>query len=119
MLLRCGDIFYADLDYLDGVKESGLCPVIILCNQMGSRYSPTVICAVITKEKDVKLPIHIKIEDEKYPLDAEAVIKVDIIHTLDKKRLRDKLYRVNDEIMGKVDVALKIIFCLNETLFGT
>lgn len=113
MLVCRGDIFYANLDFLDGVGGNGLTPVLIIENQRGSRYMPTIICAVITKMNESAQPVHISIEDESCPLIADAVIRVDIIHTLDKKRLREKLCRLSGEIMTKIDAALNIIFGLN------
>jgi len=114
MMASRGDIFYAQLNFLDGVNNEGLTPVLILENQSGSRYMPTIICAVITKMKEPKLPVHISIEDENCPLVTEATIRLEIIHTIDKKRLREKLRRLNDEMMDEVDAALKIIFGLND-----
>jgi len=120
MLARRGDIFYAGLDFLDGVNSEGISPILILDNQMGSRYKPTVICAVIAQMKEPlpRLPVHIKITDEKCPLAEAAVISIDVIHTIDKKRIREKICRLDNETMAKVEDALKIMLCLNDTTVG-
>ena len=92
MTVRRGDIFYADLSPVVGSEQGGIRPVIIIQNDMGNKYSPTVICAAITSQiNKAKLPTHIEISAEKYGLVKDSVILLEQIRTIDKKRLREKI----------------------------
>jgi mRNA interferase MazF len=108
MLPQRGDIFYADINFTGIAIHNPIRPVLILDNQMGSRYKPTVICAAIVEMGEVKLPVHIALENEKYSLISGLVIRADFIQTIDKKRLREKLYKLDDDFLVKVNEALKI-----------
>ena len=113
MLVKRGDIFYADLSPVIGSEQGGVRPVLIVQNDVGNRYSPTVICAAITSQiNKAKLPTHIEIDSQQYTLVKDSVILLEQIRTVDKKRLRDKICRLDDGVMRKVDKALLISFGL-------
>ncbi|MDR1560570.1 MAG: type II toxin-antitoxin system PemK/MazF family toxin [Clostridiales bacterium] len=114
MLVKRGDIFYADLSPVIGSEQGGVRPVLVVQNDVGNRYSPTVICAAITSQiNKAKLPTHIEIDCQQYTLVKDSVILLEQIRTVDKKRLREKICRLDDGIMKKVDKALLISFGLN------
>lgn len=114
MLVKRGDIFYADLSPVIGSEQGGVRPVLIIQNNVGNRYSPTVICAAITSQiNKAKLPTHIEIDSRKYTLVKDSVILLEQIRTIDKKRLREKICRLDAELMKKVDKALRISFELS------
>ena len=101
MTVKRGDIFYADLSPVVGSEQGGLRPVLIVQNDVGNKYSPTVIAAAITSRLDkVKLPTHIDVYARNFGLAKDSVILLEQIRTIDKKRLREKLLmqRVNDAI---------------------
>ena len=108
LILR-GDIFYADLSPVVGSEQGGIRPVIIIQNDMGNKYSPTVICAAITSQiNKAKLPTHIEISAEKYGLVKDSVILLEQIRTIDKKRLREKIGGTDRGLMSEINKALVI-----------
>ena len=113
MLVKRGDIFYADLSPVIGSEQGGVRPVLVVQNDVGNRYSPTVICAAITSQiNKAKLPTHIEIDSQQYTLVKDSVILLEQVRTVDKKRLREKICRLDDGVMRKVDKALLISFGL-------
>jgi len=113
MVVKRGDIFYADLSPVIGSEQGGIRPVIILQNDIGNRYSPTVIIAAITSQiNKAKLPTHVEISSEDYGLNRDSVVLLEQIRTLDKKRLKEKIGHMTDSDMLKVNKALLISFSL-------
>lgn len=114
MIVRRGDIFYADLSPVVGSEQGGIRPVLILQNDVGNKYSPTVICAAITSQiNKAKLPTHIEISAAKYTLVKNSVVLLEQIRTIDKKRLREKICRLDEPLMQRVNKALLISLGLN------
>lgn len=112
--MKRGDIFYADLRPVIGSEQGGIRPVLIIQNDVGNRHSPTVICAAITsKMNKAKLPTHIELNAAKYDMDKDSVILLEQLRTIDKKRLKDKICHLDQEIMKKVNDALLISLELN------
>ena len=115
MIIKRGDIFYADLSPVIGSEQGGVRPVLIVQNDIGNKYSPTVIAAAITSQiNKAKLPTHIEISAQEYGLAKDSVILLEQIRTIDKKRLREKIGRLDDELMEKVNEALSISFGLGD-----
>ena len=113
MTVKRGDIFYADLSPVVGSEQGGIRPVLIIQNDIGNKFSPTVIAAAITSQiNKAKLPTHIEISAEKYGLQKDSVILLEQIRTLDKRRLKDKMGRLSNEAMKCVNDALFISFGL-------
>jgi mRNA interferase MazF len=114
MVIRRGDMFYADLSPVVGSEQGGIRPVLIIQNDTGNKYSPTVIAAAITSQTGkAKLPTHIEIGSEEVGLKAESVVLAEQIRTIDKSRLKEKIGHIeNSEIMGKVNDAIGISFGL-------
>jgi len=113
VVIRRGDIFYADLSPVVGSEQGGIRPVLIVQNDIGNKYSPTVIAAAITSQiNKAKLPTHIEISASEYGLAKDSVILLEQIRTIDKKRLREKIGHLDDELMEKVNEALSISFGL-------
>lgn len=113
MIVKRGDIYYADLSPVIGSEQGGVRPVLIIQNDVGNKYSPTVIAAAITsKINKAKMPTHIELGAKEYGLNKDSVILLEQIRTIDKKRLREKIGRLDDELMLKVDTALSISFGL-------
>lgn len=107
--VRRGDIFYADLSPVIGSEQGGVRPVLIIQNDVGNKYSPTVICAAITSQiNKAKLPTHIEIESVKSTLIKDSVILLEQIRTIDKKRLREKICRIEDSMMKKINRAIMV-----------
>jgi len=113
VIVKRGDIYYADLSPVIGSEQGGVRPVLIIQNDVGNKYSPTVIAAAITsKINKAKMPTHIELGAKEYGLNKDSVILLEQIRTIDKKRLREKIGRLDDELMLKVDTALSISFGL-------
>lgn len=109
MVVKRGDIFYADLSPVVGSEQGGIRPVIILQNDVGNKYSPTVIVGAITSQiNKAKLPTHVEISSEEYGLNKDSVVLLEQIRTLDKRRLKEKIGHMTDSDMEKVDKALLI-----------
>lgn len=113
MIVKRGDIFYADLSPVVGSEQGGVRPVLIVQNDVGNKYSPTVIAAAITSQiNKAKLPTHIEITSQEYGLAKDSVILLEQIRTIDKKRLKEKIGHLDDELMEKVNEALSVSFGL-------
>ena len=107
--VKRGDIFYADLSPVVGSEQGGIRPVIIIQNNIGNRYSPTVIISAITSQiNKAKLPTHVEISSEEYGLNRDSVVLLEQIRTIDKKRLKDKVCHLDNPIMQRVNRALQI-----------
>ena len=114
MNVKRGDIFYADLSPVVGSEQGGLRPVLIVQNDVGNKYSPTVIAAAITSKLDkAKLPTHIDVYAEEFGLSKNSVVLLEQIRTLDKRRLKEKMGHLDDVLMQKVNTAITISFGLN------
>ena len=113
--VKRGDIYYADLSPVVGSEQGGIRPVLIVQNDVGNRYSPTVIAAAITSQKEKsKLPTHIEINSQACGLSRDSVVLLEQIRTIDKKRLKEKMGRLDDGSMGQVNHALSISFGLGD-----
>ena len=111
--VKRGDIFYADLSPVVGSEQGGTRPVLIVQNDVGNKYSPTVIAAAITSRTDKsKLPTHIDVFADKFGLEKNSVILLEQIRTLDKKRLREKMGHLDESVMDKVNSAISVSFGL-------
>src|SRR6056297_12781 len=109
MDLKRGDVYYADLNPVVGSEQGGVRPVLVIQNDIGNRYSPTVIVAAITsKIEKAKLPTHIEIPADRSNLNRDSVILLEQIRTIDKKRLKRKVTHLNADILEKVDEAIEI-----------
>ena len=114
MLIKRGDIYYADLSPVVGSEQGGVRPVLIIQNDVGNKYSPTVIAAAITsKINKAKLPTHIELNAESFGLPKNSVILMEQIRTIDKKRLKEKIGRLDEIYMERVNAALSGSFGLN------
>ncbi|MBM7582545.1 mRNA interferase MazF [Caldicoprobacter guelmensis] len=109
MIVRRGEIYYADLSPVVGSEQGGVRPVLIVQNDIGNKYSPTVIVAAITSQiNKAKLPTHVELSASEYGLPKDSVILLEQIRTIDKKRLREKICTLSPEVMEKVNEALQI-----------
>mgnify|MGYP006385548119 CR=1 FL=1 len=107
--IKRGDLFYADLSPVIGSEQGGVRPVLIIQNNIGNKYSPTVIIAAITSQiNKAKLPTHIEISSSEYGLNKDSVILLEQIRTIDKKRLREKIGYLDNKTMLKVNNGLQI-----------
>ena len=112
--VKRGDIFYADLSPVVGSEQGGVRPVLIVQNDTGNRHSPTVIAAAITSQTGkARLPTHIDISARSYGLPKDSVVLLEQIRTLDKKRVREQMGRLDEEQMHRVDSAIAVSFGLH------
>ncbi len=113
MVIKRGDMYYADLSPVVGSEQGGIRPVLIIQNNVGNKYSPTVIAAAITSQTSKnRLPTHINIDSSDFGLMKNSVILTEQIRTIDKSRLKEKIGQVDDETMIQVNSALGISFGL-------
>lgn len=113
--VKRGDIFYADLSPVIGSEQGGTRPVLIVQNNTGNRHSPTVIAAAITSQTGkARLPTHINIPGGSVGLSKDSVILLEQVRTIDKRRLRERMGRLDDQHMSLVDNAIAVSFGLNE-----
>lgn len=114
MIIKRGDMFYADLSPVIGSEQGGIRPVLIIQNDTGNKYSPTVIAAAITSQTGkTKLPTHIEISADGMGLKSDSVVLTEQIRTIDKSRLKEKIGHINNsEIMGRINNALGVSFGL-------
>lgn len=113
MEINRGEIYYADLSPVVGSEQGGVRPVLVVQNNVGNKYSPTVIVAAITSQlTKAKLPTHIELKKEIYNLPKDSVVLLEQIRTLDKRRLMEKLAELDNFTMQKVDLGLVVSFGL-------
>lgn len=109
MIIRRGDIYYADLRPVVGSEQGGVRPVLIIQNDIGNRHSPTVICAAITsKMNKAKLPTHVELNTKRCDMIRDSVILLEQLRTIDKQRLKERICHIDDELLKDVDRALMI-----------
>lgn len=107
MIVKRGDLFYADLSPVEGSEQGGVRPVVVVQNNVGNKYSPTIIIAPITSQTNkAKLPTHVAIESNKYGLPKDSVVLLEQVRTIDKKRLKEKIGKFSKTVMKLVDKAL-------------
>ena len=107
--VRRGDIYYADLSPVVGSEQGGLRPVLIIQNDVGNKYSPTVIAAAITSRMSkTKLPTHIDVYAERAGLSRDSIVLLEQLRTLDKRRLREKLGHLDEQMMTQIDTAIAV-----------
>lgn len=107
--MRRGDIYYADLRPVIGSEQGGVRPVLIVQNDVGNRHSPTIICAAITsKLNKAKLPTHIELSAGRYDMVKDSVILLEQLRTIDKRRLKDKVCHLDEDIMREVNRGLMV-----------
>ena len=113
MIVKRGDLFYADLSPVVGSEQGGIRPVLVVQNDVGNKYSPTIIAAAVTSQiNKAKMRTHIEISTETYGLVKDSVILMEQIRTIDKKRLKEKIGHADDELMQRVNKALSVSFAL-------
>ena len=113
MIVKRGDIYYADLSPVVGSEQGGIRPVLVIQTDIGNKYSHTVIAAAITSQiNKAKMPTHIELAAKDYGLNKDSVILLEQIRTIDKRRLREKIGRIDDGLMASVNNALSISFGL-------
>lgn len=111
--IKRGDIYYADLSPVVGSEQGGVRPVLIVQNDVGNRYSPTVIAAAITSQTGkARLPTHIELSAHTYGLSKDSVVLLEQVRTIDKKRLKERMGRVDEGLMSRIDGALAVSFGL-------
>ncbi len=113
MNIKRGDIYYADLSPVVGSEQGGLRPVLIVQNDVGNKYSPTVIAAAITSQHDKsKLPTHINLNADCCGLAKNSIVLLEQVRTIDKTRLKERMGSVDANAMNKVDKAISVSFGL-------
>ena len=112
--VKRGDIFYADLSPVVGSEQGGIRPVLIVQNDTGNKHSPTVIAAAITSQTGkARLPTHITLAAGSVGLPKDSIVLLEQVRTLDKRRLREHMGRVDDRVMRQVDTAIAVSFGLH------
>ena len=113
LAIKRGDVFFADLSPVVGSEQGGTRPVLVIQNDIGNRFSPTVIIAAITAQiQKAKLPTHVEIDAERYKFERDSVILLEQVRTIDKSRLTDKITHLDEFLMEQVDEALEVSFGL-------
>ena len=113
MIVKRGDIYYADLSPVVGSEQGGVRPVLIIKNVVGNKYSPTVIATAITSQiNKAKMPTHIELDANEYGLSKNSVVLAEQIRTIDKRRLKEKIGHIDEKLMTRVNEALEISFGL-------
>ncbi len=109
VVVKRGDIFYADLSPVIGSEQGGVRPVLIIQNNIGNKHSPTVICAAITsKMNKAKLPTHVEIDASRYGIVKNSVILLEQVRTIDKQRLKELICKTDLDLMKKVNEAIQV-----------
>ena len=114
-VVKRGDIYYADLSPVVGSEQGGIRPVLIVQNNVGNRHSPTVIAAAITSQiNKARLPTHIELSGHSFGLTRDSVVLLEQIRTIDKRRLLERMGKLDEVVMNRVDEALAVSFGLGE-----
>lgn len=114
LAIKRGEIYYADLSPVVGSEQGGIRPVIIIQNDIGNKYSPTVIVAAITSQlTKAKIPTHVELSAREYNLPKDSVILLEQIRTIDKRRLKERISNLDSAKMHKVDLATLVSLGFN------
>lgn len=114
MVVKRGDIYYADLSPVVGSEQGGVRPVLIVQNDIGNKYSPTVIAAAITSQREKnKLPTHIQVNADECGLSRDSIVLLEQVRTLDKRRLKERMGKLDNNDMSRVNQALSVSFGLS------
>ena len=114
MIIKRGDIYYADLRPVVGSEQGGVRPVLVIQNDVGNRHSPTVICAAITSRMNkAKLPTHVELTAGRSLMAKDSVILLEQLRTIDQQRLREKICHIDEELQERVNQALKVSLALD------
>jgi len=109
VIIRRGDIYYADLRPVVGSEQGGVRPVLIIQNDVGNKHSPTVICAAITSRMNkAKLPTHVELNTRRCAMIKDSVILLEQLRAIDKQRLKEKICHIDEELQQRVDEALMV-----------
>lgn len=109
MTVKRGEVYYADLNPVVGSEQGGIRPIVVLQNDVGNKFSPTVIAAATTSRLyKAKLPTHVGLSRAETPLPKDSVVLLEQIRTIDKSRLKDKIGELPAEVMQKIDNALLV-----------
>ena len=112
-LIKRGEIYFADLSPVVGSEQGGVRPVLVVQNDVGNKYSPTVIVSAITSQlSKAKLPTHVELSSSKYNLPKDSVVLLEQIRTLDKRRLKEKISFIDEQKMKEIEKAIIISFGL-------
>jgi mRNA interferase MazF len=115
MVVKRGDIYYANLSPVVGSEQGGHRPVLVIQNDVGNKYSPTIIVVAITSQiSKAKLPTHVEINAKQSNLEKDSVILLEQLRTIDKRRLKEKVSHLSEDIMSMVDEAIKVSLGLVE-----
>ncbi len=108
-MIRRGELYYADLNPVVGSEQGGIRPILVLQNDVGNKYSPTIIAAATTSRlTKAKLPTHIELSKERSPLSKNSIVLLEQIRTIDKSRIKEKIGELSPEIMQQIDNALLV-----------
>ena len=119
-IVKRGEIYYADLSPVVGSEQGGMRPVLIVQNDIGNRYSPTVIAAAITSQQNkAKLPTHIELQARSAGLSRDSIVLLEQIRTLDKRRLRERMGILDQSQMARIDSAIAVSFGLTDPNVST
>ncbi len=114
MTVKRGDIYYADLSPVVGSEQGGIRPVLIVQNDIGNKFSPTVIAAAITSQRGkTDLPTHIKVNADGCGLSKDSIVLLEQVRTIDKQRLKEKMGSLDTGSMNRIDRALSVSFGLD------
>lgn len=109
MIVKKGDLFFADLSPVIGSEQGGVRPVLVIQNDIGNKYSPTIIVAAVTSQiNKAKLPTHVEIPAENHGLNKDSVILMEQLRTIDKRRLKERIGHVGSELMEEVNKAMAV-----------
>ena len=113
MLIKRGEIYYADLSPVVGSEQGGMRPVLIVQNDVGNKFSPTVIAAAITSQRfKTSLPTHIQVNAHECGLSKDSIVLLEQVRTIDKQRLKEKMGNLDEKDMSRIDKALSVSFGL-------
>ncbi len=108
-MIKRGDIFYADLRPVVGSEQGGIRPVLVIQNDIGNKYSPTVIVAAVTSQiNKSKLPTHLELDAKEFGLSKDSVVLLEQVRTIDKSRLREKVCHLDENFMWQIDKSLRV-----------
>ena len=115
MTIKKGDLYFADLSPVVGSEQGGIRPVLVVQNDVGNKYSPTIIVAAVTSQMNkAKLPTHVAIDASNNGLSKNSVVLMEQLRTIDKKRLKERIGTLDSELIPDVNHALGVSLGITE-----